>query len=294
MVWWRRVAWGWLLRQRGGEEGGESRRAESSLSLARLRSARGTSERLHADHSTHAPGTPPHTHPPRASFTSSSSTHPPKPNPKHARTPPNPNSYLAGVINRAPDTHGAIPESKWWKHDGAFGRVLPFAQWPRYAQLKANVPAVKRLLDTVDFYGISNYARTPATISPVDLESGTRKYEAELAEMGINLKAQISKPGKFWIWNEFAIGGGISECGNVTASNGPDAGLFPWLGSTSTYTAATDPWKNAGVREYMRDYYRAGLKLIGMGGIDYKVCAVCVCVRWCVCKGGGGGGAGCS
>ena len=149
--------------------------------------------------------------------------------------------------------------------------MLPFSQWPRYAQLKAAVPGVKRLLDTVDFYGISNYARTPAQISAVDLESGTRKQEAEFAAMGIDLAKQIAKPGKFFIWNEFAIGGGISECGNVTATNGVDAGLFPWLGATSTYTKATDPWQNPTVGAYMRDYYRKGLQLLGLGGINYKV-----------------------
>ena len=36
--------------------------------------------------------------------------------------------------------------------------------------------------------------------------------------------------------NEFALGGGVSECGDTPADTGADAGLYPWLGITTPYT----------------------------------------------------------
>lgn len=185
--------------------------------------------------------------------------------------------YMAGVINRENDEHCAIPVTPKCKLDGAFGKLLPLDKWPHAATLKANKPALGKLFDSVDFFGVSNYARAPEDVKPEHIESSAAKQEAELAILGFNLKAMYSKPGKFYIMNEFAIGGGISECGNVKATNGRDAGLFPWLGSTVTYTQATDPWENykgpnarVPARDYMRKYYQAALKLLSTGGQKYK------------------------
>ncbi len=36
--------------------------------------------------------------------------------------------------------------------------------------------------------------------------------------------------------NEFALGGGISECGDTIATTAEEAGLYPWLGITTPYT----------------------------------------------------------
>lgn len=60
--------------------------------------------------------------------------------------------------------------------------------------------------------------------------------------MGFDLKAWTAKPGKRFIYNEFALGGGISECGDTPAKTRAEAGRFPWLGGTSTFTQAINPW----------------------------------------------------
>jgi hypothetical protein len=60
--------------------------------------------------------------------------------------------------------------------------------------------------------------------------------------MGFDLKAWMAKPGKRFIYNEFALGGGISECGDTPAKTRAEAGRFPWLGGTSTFTQAINPW----------------------------------------------------
>lgn len=43
--------------------------------------------------------------------------------------------------------------------------------------------------------------------------------------------------------NEFALGGGVSECGDSVATTAKDTGLYPWLGITTPYAGVdTDPW----------------------------------------------------
>ncbi len=44
--------------------------------------------------------------------------------------------------------------------------------------------------------------------------------------------------------DEFAIGGGISECGDTIGRTAKDVGLYPWLGITTPYSGPDkDPWK---------------------------------------------------
>ncbi len=67
--------------------------------------------------------------------------------------------------------------------------------------------------------GISNYARAPADVKASDMESAVAKYDAELAAMGISLTGLTSGPNAVsFIYNEVAVGGGASECGDVTAT----------------------------------------------------------------------------
>ena len=76
--------------------------------------------------------------------------------------------------------------------------------------------------------------------------------------MGFDLKAWTQKPGKRFIFNEFGLGGGISECGDTPARNREEAGRFSWLGGTSTYTRAIDPWKDPVISQFNKDFYKVG------------------------------------
>ena len=60
--------------------------------------------------------------------------------------------------------------------------------------------------------------------------------------MGFDLKSWTQKPGKRFIFNEFGLGGGISECGDTPARNRDEAGRFSWLGGTSTFEQRINPW----------------------------------------------------
>jgi hypothetical protein len=74
--------------------------------------------------------------------------------------------------------------------------------------------------------GISNYNRAPADVTVDDMENAVAKYDAELAAMGINF-LDVLKSGKKFIYNEVAIGGGVSECGNVSATEPWQVGRQP-------------------------------------------------------------------
>ncbi|GBF92700.1 hypothetical protein Rsub_05069 [Raphidocelis subcapitata] len=183
-------------------------------------------------------------------------------------------AYLPGVINRAEDVYGALPQSKMWKLDGGWGALKPFEQWPEYARLKASQPALIKLLNSVDVLGVSCYARASETPKPSELESCAVKYDAELKAQGFDLKAWAAKPGKQFIYNEFALGGGISECGDTPAKTRAEAGRFPWLGATTTYSWNLNPWKDALISQYNRDWYKAAMDLFRTGGLQYPISGV--------------------
>jgi hypothetical protein len=67
-------------------------------------------------------------------------------------------AYVMGYINRGPGIP-CLPPTPMAPYDGGFGEVLPFEQWPNYAEAKAAVPAIKSLIAASDFMGVSNYAR---------------------------------------------------------------------------------------------------------------------------------------
>ena len=71
-------------------------------------------------------------------------------------------AYLPGVINRGDDEFGAIPQGKFWKKDGGWGPLLPFKQWPEHKRLQKALPAIHKLLSSVDVLGVSCYARSSA------------------------------------------------------------------------------------------------------------------------------------
>jgi hypothetical protein len=74
-------------------------------------------------------------------------------------------AYIMGYVTRGPGIP-CLPPTPMAAYDGGFGPVLPFEQWPNYAEAKAAVPAIKELIAKSDFVGVSNYARW-VTVSSV-------------------------------------------------------------------------------------------------------------------------------
>ena len=194
-------------------------------------------------------------------------------------------AMLPGVVNRKDDIYGALPESEFWKKDGGWGPLMKFADWPRYEYLNQRIEVIRDLINSLDFLGISNYARGSPNPVGADMESAVRKYAAELKEMGIDLKKWRDQPGKKFIFNEFGLGCGISECGNVPATTRAECGRFPWLGATKTFSPELNPFSNPINRGYAADYYDVAMDYAKKGGLEFKVDGMYLwsIVSWDVC-----------
>eukprot|EP00882_Tetradesmus_deserticola_P019388 GHRQ01020868.1.p2 GENE.GHRQ01020868.1~~GHRQ01020868.1.p2 ORF type:complete len:180 (+),score=69.27 GHRQ01020868.1:785-1324(+) len=108
-------------------------------------------------------------------------------------------------------------------------------------------------------------------VQPKHIESGVAKVQAEFMAMGINFKDIIIKGNKMLIYNEFALGGGVSECGD-TPGKGPEIGFYPWLGITTPYTAEMDPFKRyADAKKFLLNYYTTTLNVLSKGGDSFPV-----------------------
>lgn len=179
-------------------------------------------------------------------------------------------AYIMGYITRGPGTPAPLPPTPMAPLDGGWGPVLRFEQWPNYEEAKKNLPAIRQLLEAADFLGVSNYARAGdgMHVQPKHIESGIAKVQDEFMTMGINFRDIIIKGNKMLIYNEFGLGGGISECGD-TPGKGPEIGFFPWLGITTPYETNNDPFKKyPQSKQFLKKYYTTALDVLMNGG-DY-------------------------
>jgi hypothetical protein len=84
------------------------------------------------------------------------------------------------------------------------------------------------------------------------------------------------------MFNEFGLGGGMSECGDTPGTD-YKIGLFPWLGVTTSYEASKDPFKaSPAAKSFLIDYYQAALRLLKTGGGAWPVhhSYIWNCVSW--------------
>jgi hypothetical protein len=117
----------------------------------------------------------------------------------------------AAAVCDPPLTPPPSPSQRW-------GPLKPFAQWPEYERLSRDMPDIHKLLNSVDVLGVSCYPRTGADPAPGELESCAVKYDAELTEMGFNLKKWTARPGKRFIFNEVRRGA-VVLCGGQSGAS---------------------------------------------------------------------------
>lgn len=191
-------------------------------------------------------------------------------------------AYIMGYITRGPGSPPVLPPTPMAPYDGGWGPLLPFEQWPNYEEAKKNLPAIKALLEASDFLGVSNYARAGDgnNVTPKHIESGAAKMVAEFEAMGVKNIRDIIKR-KVFMYNEFGLGGGLSECGDTPGSDSK-VGFFPWLGVTTSYEASKDPFKRPAVKEFAIKYYQALMKVLDAGGWEFPLhhSYIWNCVSW--------------
>ena len=138
-----------------------------------------------------------------------------------------------------------------------------------------DIPAITALYDAADFIGISNY---PSFSSPEfkvkDLESATWQFAFEAKFFGVDVKDLIFNKGKKLYWNEYGVGGGVTQDGKNKATTAAAAAATPFFGVSGRYSRAKDPWTLFDlatpnpVRDYMRYFYAQTINYANSRGVS--------------------------
>jgi len=137
-----------------------------------------------------------------------------------------------------------------------------------------DIPAITALYDASDFIGISNYPSFPgAEFKVKDLESATWQFAFEAKFFGVDVKDLIFNKGKKLYWNEYGVGGGVTQDGKNKATTAAAAAATPFFGVTGRYSRAKDPWTLFDlatpnpVRDYMRYFYAQTINYANSRGV---------------------------
>ena len=139
-----------------------------------------------------------------------------------------------------------------------------------------NVPDVRRLYESLDFFAISSYPSLTPDFQTYQLENAAREFDEEMKVFGIDIQELIAS-GKEFIFAEYGLGGGRSQNGDKIATNKQEAAKFPFF-TIFNYTSATNPWdaRNAEVVSYRKHFFEQTTKFLSgqAPGAHYRVSAV--------------------
>jgi hypothetical protein len=74
--------------------------------------------------------------------------------------------------------------------------------------------------------------------------------------------------GKELWWNEYGVGGGASQNGNVPAKTAAQAAATPFFGVFGAYQKARDPWQTPEVKAYNHYFYQQTLAYLDSRGVS--------------------------
>ena len=83
--------------------------------------------------------------------------------------------------------------------------------------------------------------------------------------------------GKPIYWNEYGVGGGSSQNGNVVATTAAVAAANPYFGIFGSYNSSLDPWdlsnlnQPSQVREYLEYFYNQTILYANETGVSLSV-----------------------
>ena len=84
--------------------------------------------------------------------------------------------------------------------------------------------------------------------------------------------------GKKLYWNEYGVGGGTSQNGDVKATTAAEAAEYPFFGVFGQYTKANDPWQLYDVNsppptlDYLHYFYNQTIAYLNSGGVSLPAC----------------------
>ncbi|KAL6757913.1 hypothetical protein V8C86DRAFT_2613030 [Haematococcus lacustris] len=168
------------------------------------------------------------------------------------------------------DTDGlSIPRADPTKTGLIHTESLPISQIPRPPpEGLLNVTAVRALLESCDFHGISAYASLTADFKVQELQNSAFTFAADfLSSTSIDIAAIMKERNIPLHYSEFGMGGGVSGDGTKPADSATQAALHPFFGTyPAVYKAALDPWLNPPVRQFMIQFWAKAILWLSKGG----------------------------
>ena len=119
---------------------------------------------------------------------------------------------------------------------------------------------IAALFDAVDYFGMSSYPSLYPDFPTSEIENAISQFDFEFSFFGLTVNGLIQK-GKHVHFSEYGLGGGVSQSGDVKATDAAGAAKFPFFGLFGAYSRATDPWvlydlnQPSAVRDYLRYFY---------------------------------------
>ncbi len=124
------------------------------------------------------------------------------------------------------------------------------------------------LLDDIDYVGMSSYPSLSPRFPTRQVENAISQFDFEFSFFGVTVADLIAK-GKKIHFSEYGVGGGISQNGDVKATDAAGAASRPFFGIFNAYKRSTDPWVlydlniPSEVRDYQRYFYGKTLEYLG-------------------------------
>ncbi len=143
----------------------------------------------------------------------------------------------------------------------------------RYPELWAKVKdqfdlkEIAALFDAVDYFGMSSYPSLYPNFPTSEVENAISQFDFEFSFFGLTVNG-LAQKGKYVHFSEYGLGGGVSQNGDVKASDAAGAAKFPFFGLFGAYSRENDPWvlydlaKPSAVRDYLRYFYGKTLEYL--------------------------------
>lgn len=123
---------------------------------------------------------------------------------------------------------------------------------------KLDLADVQRLLNAVDFVGVSTYHEVMIPTDPDDFRLSYDSVKTELRNLGLRIPT-----GKKTRISEIGMGGGnFTDDGASPAPTIEILAAALWSGIRGTYNPKIDPFKDPKMGQFRRDYYAAMLKYL--------------------------------